>query len=77
MEKWKLLVYQRFEGSNKKVDGVTIFDSYVPDSEGSGVMDFDADSSLQGVNEKPATPPSNYVVAGLYLQDCIANLWAN
>ncbi len=49
--------------------GGTVFGYRVADPERYGVVDFDADGAVRGIIEKPAIPPSNYAVTGLYALD--------
>ena len=49
--------------------GATVFGYHVSDPERYGVVDFDADGTVKTIIEKPATPPSNYAVTGLYFVD--------
>src|SRR5690606_29306843 len=49
--------------------GGTVFGYQVSDPERYGVADFDPGGNLRGIIEKPATPPSNYAVTGLYFLD--------
>jgi glucose-1-phosphate thymidylyltransferase len=49
--------------------GATIFGYYVRDPERYGVVEFDADHNVLGIEEKPATPRSNYAVTGVYFYD--------
>jgi len=49
--------------------GGTVFGYRVADPERYGVVDFDADGTVRGIVEKPADPPSNYAVTGLYCLD--------
>lgn len=49
--------------------GATVFGYYVKDPERYGVVDFDKDGKVLGLEEKPAKPKSNYAVVGLYFYD--------
>jgi glucose-1-phosphate thymidylyltransferase len=49
--------------------GATVFGYHVSDPERYGVVDFDTDGRVKTIIEKPATPPSNYAVTGLYFVD--------
>jgi glucose-1-phosphate thymidylyltransferase len=49
--------------------GGTVFGYRVADPERYGVVDFDADGTVRAIVEKPAVPPSNYAVTGLYVLD--------
>ena len=50
-------------------NGATVFGYHVSDPERYGVVDFDADGTVRTIIEKPAIPPSNYAVTGLYFVD--------
>ena len=52
--------------------GGTVFGYHVSDPERYGVVEFDADGSVQSIVEKPETPASNYAVTGLYFLDAEA-----
>jgi len=49
--------------------GGTVFGYHVADPERYGVVAFEADGKVREIIEKPANPPSNYAVTGLYFLD--------
>jgi len=49
--------------------GATVFGYYVQDPERYGVVQFGADGNVVDLLEKPAKPPSNYAVTGIYFYD--------
>ncbi|PKP85283.1 MAG: glucose-1-phosphate thymidylyltransferase [Alphaproteobacteria bacterium HGW-Alphaproteobacteria-2] len=49
--------------------GGTVFGYRVADPERYGVVDFAADGTVRAIVEKPAEPPSNFAVTGLYFLD--------
>jgi glucose-1-phosphate thymidylyltransferase len=49
--------------------GATVFGYQVRDPERYGVVEFDADGRVVGIEEKPAHPRSSYAVTGLYFYD--------
>ena len=49
--------------------GGTVFGYRVSDPERYGVVDFDGEGKARAIIEKPAEPPSNYAVTGLYFLD--------
>ena len=49
--------------------GATVFGYHVADPERYGVVAMDAAGRVTGIVEKPAVPPSNYAVTGLYFLD--------
>ena len=49
--------------------GGTVFGYHVADPERYGVVAFNADGAVREIIEKPAMPPSNYAVTGLYFLD--------
>lgn len=50
-------------------EGAVVFGLWVPDPERYGVLEFDPAGSVVAVHEKPADPPSNYMIPGLYFYD--------
>ena len=56
------------EASAKPVGG-TVFGYHVADPERYGVVAMDAEGRVTQIIEKPAVPPSNYAVTGLYFLD--------
>jgi len=62
--------------SMQREAGSTVFGYWVRDPERYGVVDFDADMRVLGLEEKPARPRSNYAVTGLYFYDNRASQFA-
>lgn len=50
-------------------DGATIFGYNVTDPERYGVVEFNHQGKVTGIEEKPKQPKSNYAVTGLYFYD--------
>ena len=53
----------------KQEKGGTVFGYHVADPEHYGVVGFDESGKVNQIVEKPADPPSNYAVTGLYFLD--------
>ena len=50
-------------------EGALIFGYYVSNPQDFGVIEFDRNSQIVGIEEKPNSPKSNYAVPGLYVYD--------
>ena len=67
----------KLQDAAKLQDGATIFPYYVKDPSQYGVVNFDADGRVIGIEEKPAVPKSHYAVPGLYFFDGQASTLAH
>lgn len=57
------------QSASRRTDGATVFGYYVQDPERYGVVQFDSEGKVVDLLEKPAKPPSNYAVTGIYFYD--------
>jgi glucose-1-phosphate thymidylyltransferase len=57
------------QSASGRVAGATVFGYYVQDPERYGVVEFDSAGKVVDLLEKPAKPPSNYAVTGIYFYD--------
>lgn len=55
--------------ASRRTAGSTILGYFVNDPERYGVVSFDAEGTVIGIEEKPDAPDSNYAVTGLYFFD--------
>lgn len=63
---------QTLKNAEKKIrteKGAVIFGYYVKDPTAYGVVEFDKNGKVLGIEEKPKVPKSNYAVPGLYFYD--------
>lgn len=54
---------------NTNPDGGIVYAYHVSDPERYGVVEFDEEMKVISIEEKPATPKSNYAIPGLYFYD--------
>jgi glucose-1-phosphate thymidylyltransferase len=64
------------QSASGRTAGATVFGYTVQDPERYGVVAFDADGRVSELLEKPARPPSNYAVTGIYFYDTRASALA-
>ncbi|MDR3265067.1 MAG: glucose-1-phosphate thymidylyltransferase, partial [Synergistaceae bacterium] len=57
------------QGVTRRDEGATIFACRVRDPERYGVVEFDPNGGVLGLEEKPANPKSHHAVVGLYFFD--------
>jgi glucose-1-phosphate thymidylyltransferase len=50
-------------------DGAVVFGLWVPDPERYGVLELDEGGEVVAIHEKPAEPPSSFMIPGLYFYD--------
>lgn len=64
---------ERLAAADARGSGGTVFGYQVSDPQRYGVVDFDAEGRATSIVEKPADPPSNFAVTGLYFLDAQAS----
>jgi glucose-1-phosphate thymidylyltransferase len=60
---------QQLRNAGARERGATVFGYWVRDPERYGVAEFDPQGNVISLEEKPATPKSNYAVTGIYFYD--------
>jgi glucose-1-phosphate thymidylyltransferase len=60
---------QKLLTENANPDGGVVFAYHVTDPERYGVVEFNSERKVISIEEKPASPKSNYAVPGLYFYD--------
>jgi glucose-1-phosphate thymidylyltransferase len=60
---------ERLQRANTQEDGATVFATWVRDPERFGVVEMHSDGRAASIEEKPASPRSNWAVTGLYFYD--------
>lgn len=61
--------HKLLNSADSRTSGATVFAYHVHDPERYGVAEFDVDSKVVSLEEKPKHPKSNYAVTGLYFYD--------
>jgi glucose-1-phosphate thymidylyltransferase len=60
---------EQLERARRRERGATIFGYKVNDPRAYGVIEFDREGAVVGIEEKPERPKSNYAATGLYFYD--------
>ena len=60
---------EKLKTAKKNLNGACVFGYHVQNPEDFGVLEFDKNNNVIGIEEKPKIPKSNYAVTGLYFYD--------
>ena len=60
---------EKLDSATARQKGATIFGYHVKDPERFGVVEFDTEGQVLGIEEKPTVAKSSYAVTGLYFYD--------
>ena len=60
---------EKLDSATAREKGATIFGYHVKDPERFGVVEFDTEGQVLGIEEKPTVAKSSYAVTGLYFYD--------
>jgi glucose-1-phosphate thymidylyltransferase len=60
---------ESLRGAAQRERGATVFGYWVNDPERYGVVEFDANREVVGIEEKPEKPRSHYAITGIYFYD--------
>lgn len=60
---------EKLKTIKKNLNGACVFGYHVQNPEDFGVLEFDKNNNVIGIEEKPKIPKSNYAVTGLYFYD--------
>jgi glucose-1-phosphate thymidylyltransferase len=60
---------ERLQSANERVEGATIFATWVPDPMRFGIVELDSEGRAASIVEKPIQPKSHWAVTGLYFYD--------
>lgn len=61
--------FKRVKEKAEHYGGAVVFGYSVQDARAFGMVEFDEDCHIVGIEEKPGVPKSNYAVPGLYFYD--------
>jgi glucose-1-phosphate thymidylyltransferase len=61
--------YDLLKNAMMRQDGATVFAYHVKDPQRYGVLEFQKSGEIISIEEKPASPKSNYAITGLYFYD--------